>query len=89
MFKNLNKVGYLPDTENYVYFVLKKFATINSEKKDIEVYLEKIQIVFTKIFGDIKIIDYDVGLRTTSSINDTNINSIIESSINKAMNRYT
>ena len=60
MFKNLNKVGYLPDTENYVYFVLKKFATINSEKKDIEVYLEKIQIVFTKIFGDIKIIDYDV-----------------------------
>ena len=60
MFKNLNKVGYLPDTENYVYFVLKKFATINSEKKDIEAYLEKPQMVFTKIFGDIKIIDYDV-----------------------------
>ena len=60
MFKNLNKVGYLPDTENYAYLVLKKFATINSEKKDIDAFLEKIQMVFTKIFGDIKIIDYDV-----------------------------
>ena len=33
MFKNLNKVDCLPDTENYVYFVLKKVCYYQFGKK--------------------------------------------------------